>query len=218
MNSWRAAESMSMMNWSSPGAAPSTSSKTVKPSASIQLNANCGGPVVGISSPAAVIGRTEFGGASTSPAAIATPSTSFTRARSASLSDSTEPNVSIGRTSRSVLATMSWLRSPKVARKPSPSTNAETTKLTASTTPNVVIAKRPMLARRLRRVSLVIIGLVLSFGRARRVRWVAPWISRRCDACAQGRSGAWGRSFRRQLARQPERRSGRRNQRQWDRA
>ena len=59
-----------------------------------------------------------------------------------------------GRTWRSTPAVVSSETSPNELRSPSPRTKAETTKLTASMTPNVVRAKRTLLARRFFMVSL----------------------------------------------------------------
>src|SRR5215203_3979921 len=120
---------------------------------SIQLNASCGGPSVGMEPPLGRMGRTALSPDSMLATASATPSTPATVLTVSGGSGAGSPNSAVLRTSRSTPAVTSSETFVKVLRSPSPSTNAETTKLTASVTPNAVRAKRTLFARRCLMVS-----------------------------------------------------------------
>jgi hypothetical protein len=104
-------------------------------------------------SPLALIGRTASSAASMLATASATPSTAETADTVSAASGGASPKSATLRTSRSTPAVTSVDTLVKVLRRPSPSTNAETTKLTARTTPNVVRAKRILFATRFLKVS-----------------------------------------------------------------
>ncbi len=152
-----------MVNSPTPGPAPSMMERVFSRGSSNQPKAMTGGPLFGISSPSALIGRTlsEI----TCGAAASTPSMAATAARVDSGINATLPNSSTGRSSRSVPATMSSDRSPKLERRPSVRTNDETTNETARMTAKVVRARRTRLAARFLMVRRSM-GLVLSCWRA----------------------------------------------------
>jgi hypothetical protein len=148
-----AAASTSMVNSPRSGGAPSTSVKALSSSSSIQLNASCGGPSVAMLPPSALIGRTAFSAASMLGTAEATPSTAATTDTVSAERGGVSPKSAWLRTSRSTPAVMSLDTSRKLLRRPSARTNADTTKLTARITPEVVRAKRTLFARMLLKVS-----------------------------------------------------------------
>src|SRR5207344_2044623 len=154
-----AAEPTSIVNCPTCGGAPSTIVNGLSCWLSIQLNASCGGPVVGMVSPLAGTGRTALSAASMLGTASATPSTAATTETVSAGSGGASPKSATPRTSRSTPAVTSSETLVKLLRKPSPSTNAETTKLTARITPKVVRAKRTLFARRFLRVSRNMAGL-----------------------------------------------------------
>ena len=129
------------------GARPSAMVKPESRLSSIQPKAIWGGPLVEILSPSALTGRMDIS-VSTTPAALSTPSTAATSATAEVGIVWVAPNSSTGRSSRSTPAVMSSDRSPKLERRPSVSTKAETTNDTARTTAKVVRANRMRLARR----------------------------------------------------------------------
>jgi hypothetical protein len=143
-----AAASRSIVNSPGSGAVPRTSVKALNCGLSIQLKASCGGPVVGIVSPSGLIGRTALSPDSMLATASATPSTPATVVTASGGSGGGSPKSAVLRTSRSTPAVTSSETFVNVLRSPSPSTKAETTKLTASVMPRAVSAKRTLLASR----------------------------------------------------------------------
>src|SRR4249920_2116798 len=109
--------------------------------------------------PLGVVGRTALSADSMLATASATPGTAATVDTVSADSGGASPKSAWLRTWRSTPAVTSSDTLVKLLRRPSPSTNAETTKLTARITPKVVRAKRTLFARRFLRVSRNMAGL-----------------------------------------------------------